>query len=435
VSRPHHKSPLPLRTGEGACSAQAVHQAALLLVSPEAYRDDQRVDAAAKLLRRHAPVYWVEESDVRPFWAVTRYADVLSVERRPHLFSAARRTLLTGAAAEAALCQRAGKPQIIRGLIQMDRPDHSAYRALAQPSFSQKGLARFEHWLAELAARVVDVIADGGGVCDFAEDVAAPFARSIMTQLLGVPEADGPLLQKLARGVVAPNDPLRCGAELPTETIHSAMLGFRDYFMALVADRRARPRDDLATVLATATLCDATLPFYELISYYVLVTTAGFDSTEYLLTGGLFALIEAPDQFARLRREPHLLESAIEEMLRWTSPARSILRTAREDTEIGGVAIAAGEAMALFFHSANRDQAVFADADSFRIDRTPNPHLAFGHGPHHCLGHDLVAMEMRALFRELLRRCSSVALTAPPRRTCSTTITGISSLPLRFHLS
>jgi cytochrome P450 len=435
MSRPHHRSALPAAEHERACSAEALHQAALLLVSPEAHADDRRIDAAGTLLRRYAPVYWLDEGDIRPFWAVTRYADVLSVERRPHLFSAAPRTLLTGRAAEAALCQRAGKPQLIRGLIQMDRPDHSAYRALAQPNFSREGLARFDACLAEIAARVLDAMADRGGYCDFAEDVAAPFARCVMTQLLGVPEADGPLLQKLARCVVAPNDPLRCGAELPTETIHSGMLGFRDYFMALVEDRRTQPREDLATALATATLDNASLPFYELISYYVLLTTAGFDSTEYLLTGGLFALIEAPDEFERLRREPQLLESAIDEMLRWISPARSILRTALEQTEIGGVEIGAGEAVAVFFHSANRDEAVFADAHSFRIDRTPNPHIAFGHGPHHCLGHHLVMMEMRAFFRELLRRFSYVALAGPPRRTRSATITGISSLPLRFHMS
>jgi cytochrome P450 len=413
----------------------ALRQAALLLVSPDGHADDVRLNAACKLLRAHSPVHWLDGGDTRPFWIVTRYADLLSVERRPEAFSSAPRTLLTGEAAELALSQRAGRPQIIRGLIQMDPPDHGVYRALTQSRFTPGGLAAFEGWLAELAARVVDRMAERDGFCDFAEDIAALFARRVVTELLGVPEADGPLLQKLARGVVAPNDPDRCLAELPTETIHAAMLGFRDYFNELVAERRARPRDDLATILATAEVDGAPLPFYELISYYVLVTTAAFDSTEYALSGGLHALITHPGQLSRLRREPELLDSAIDEMLRWTSPARSILRTAREDTEIDGVRISAGETVAVFFNSANRDETVFADAESFLVDRTPNPHVAFGRGIHHCLGHHLVRLEMRALFAELLPRLDRAVLAGAPRRTRSPSISGISSLPIRFRLS
>jgi hypothetical protein len=224
-------------------------------------------------------------------------------------------------------------------------------------------------------------------------------------------------------------------SDLPTETIHTAMLGFRDYFNELAADRKARPREDLATVIANSTVRGIPVPFYELISYYVLLITAGYDSTAFAMTGGLHALIAGSDQFARLQREPYLLDSALDEMLRWTSPGRSIIRTAKEDTEVGGVKIRAGEAVGLFFNSANRDEAVFADADSFLIDRTPNPHIAFGRSVHHCLGHHLVRMEMRSLFKELLRRLNRVELTGAPRRARSAVITGICSLPIRFSVS
>jgi cytochrome P450 len=409
----------------------ALHEAALLLVSPQGHADDERLNAACKLLRRQSPVHWVEDGDVRSFWAITRYDDVVSVERRPAVFTVEARALLSGKAAEAAMSQMAGKPQIIRGLINMDEPDHGAYRALTQSHFTPGGLSGFEASLTKLAVRIVDEMAHYGGVCDFAEDVAARYSSAVVTDLLGVPEADGPLLRRLVHGVVAPNDPRRCMSELPTEAMRSGMLGLRDYFNALIADRRAKPRQDLASVLANSAIRGMPLPFYELISYFVLLTTAGFDSSAFAMTGGLHALV-ASNQLAQLREARHVLDSAIEEMLRWTSPARSIVRTAREDTEVGGVLIRAGEAVALFFHSANRDEQVFPDPDSFQIDRTPNPHLAFGRGIHHCLGHHLVRMEMRALFKELLRRVDHVELAGEPRRTCSAVITGLASLPIRF---
>lgn len=427
-------APTQFETPSPAQLDDALHEAALLLVSPEGHADDERLNSACKLLRRHCPVYWLDDGDVRPFWAVTRYDDIVSVERRSAAFTVEARALFSGEAAEAALSQMAGKPQIIRGLINMDEPDHGAYRALTQTRFTPGGLSRFETYLTELAAKVIDEMANRGGVCDFAEDVAARFSCAVVTHLLGVPESDGPLLQRLVRGVVAPNDPDRCKAELPTEAIRSGMLGLRDYFNTLVGDRRATPREDLSSVLANATIRGMPLPFYESISYYVLLTTAGFDSSAFAMSGGLHALMTS-GQFARLRQAPHLLDSAIEEMLRWTSPARSIIRTAREDVDVGGVVIRAGEAVALFFNSANRDEHIFPDADIFLIDRTPNPHLAFGRGIHHCLGHHLVRMEMRALFAELLRRVDRVELAGTTRRTRSAVITGISSLPILFGLA
>jgi cytochrome P450 len=251
--------------------------------------------------------------------------------------------------------------------------------------------------------------------------------------MLGIPQADIPLLQKLARGVVAPNDPDRCLSELPTETIRTAMLGLRDYFFDLAAERRARPRNDLATAIACALVGGVPIPFYELISYYVLLTTAGFDSSTFAMAGGLHAMIDGRDEFSRLKREPMLLDSAIDEMLRWTSPARSIVRTALQDTRVNCVTIREGEAVGLFFNSANRDEAVFPKPDSFIIDRNPNPHIAFGRGIHHCLGYHLVRMEMRILFSELLRRMDRVKLIGAPQRTRSAVITGISSLPISFR--
>jgi cytochrome P450 len=173
------------------------------------------------------------------------------------------------------------------------------------------------------------------------------------------------------------------------------------------------------------------MPDYERFSFYTMIATGGHDTIAFALSGGMHALIEHPDQLARLRADPSLIDTAIEEMLRWTTPGRHIVRNATEDVELGGQTIRTGEAVALFFNSANRDEAVFADADQFRIDRRPNPHLAFGLGQHHCIGAHLARLEMRALLKTLLPRLEQVELAAPPRRTCSIMVSGIASLPVR----
>jgi cytochrome P450 len=413
----------------------ALHDSALLIISPEAQSECEGVNAAFKLLRQHPGLYRVACPGVKPFRAVTRHADIVSVERRNRIFAAAPRTILSSAAAEAELRRLSGKPQIIRGLTHMDEPNHSAYRALAQPWFAPAAVAEMECKLADWALELVDAIVKRGGRCDFARDVAAPFALRVITHILGIPQSHGARLRRFARGFAGAEDPAGRIADSPIETIYLAMLGFRDYFDDLVADRRTRPCGDLASAIANATVHGGPIPYYEMISYFVLIATAGHDTTAFAMSGGLHALIQHPEQLARLKCNPHLLDPAIEEILRWTSPVRHFLRTATEDTEISGTRVRAGECVALFYGSANRDETVFAEPGAFRIDRAPNPHLAFGWGPHFCLGHHLARLEMRALFKELLRRLEQVELAGAPRRAHSAFLTGITSLPLRCRLA
>jgi cytochrome P450 len=314
----------------------------------------------------------------------------------------------------------------------MDDPDHGAYRALTQPWFTPAALTALEPWLADRAIRIVDQIAGRTDVLDFSEDVAVPFSIGGIMHLMGLPEADEGIILKLSRGLVGPDDPDRRLAHHPADALVRAGVGFRKYFDPVVADRRTCPRHDLSSVIANAQVRDAALPEYELISYYMLVATAGHDTISFCLTGGMQALLEHPEQLARLQSDPGLLETAIEEMLRWTSPGRHIMRTATEDTMLGGQQIRAGEAVALFMNSANRDETVFEDADTFRIDRRPNPHIAFGFGRHVCVGAHLARIEIRALFKALLPRLKAAEPAAPISRTHSTMVTGIASLPVRF---
>ena len=413
------------------CEAPRLDSEVAALLSPQAYADDAKLNRALARLRRLSPVHWVDVPGVEPFWAVTRHADILSVELRSQHFGAEPRTYLTSKAMDFALRQVGGKAQVVRGLTEMDDPDHIRYRAILQRSFTSAALRPMEEWLRERAGMTMDIIADRGGQCDFAADIAMPYTMRVIAHMLGFPEADDAELIRLVHGFVGAEDPLRRLADQPAEAMRLAMLGLRDYIEAAVAERRSCPRHDLATLIGNAKIAGKDIPHYEMVSYFFLMLTGGHDTVALALAGGLHALLERPDQFARLRQAPELLDCAIDEMFRWTSPLRHFLRTARRDTEVGGQLIAAGEAVALFFGSGNRDETVFPDAASFRIDRSPNPHIAFGRGPHFCMGHHLARMEMRALFTALLRRTKHIELAGRPRRAHSTFMTGVISLPIR----
>ena len=416
------------RTGR---DTEALDRAVDTLISPRGHAREARLEAACARLRRVSPVHWVETTGVRPFWAVMRHADIVSVELRGDQFAAAPRTYLASELAERTLQQITGKPQIVRGLTEMDQPDHGAYRAILQASFAPAALRTLQAWLGAWATEMVDRIAERGETCDFAGEVAAPFSFRVIARMLGTPEVDDAALMRLTHGFVGAEDPHRQLDEALPEAIRRAMVGLRDYFEALAADRRTRPRDDLASLIANASIERTRIPHYEMISYFILMVTAGHDTTALALAGGLRALLANPGQLERLRREPALLEPAIEEILRWTSPVRHFMRTAKQDTVVGEQAVRAGQSLALFFNSGNRDEIVFAEAGAFRIDRTPNPHVAFGRGPHFCMGHQLARMEIRALFSELLRRTKRIEPAGRPRRAQSTFVTGVTALPIR----
>jgi cytochrome P450 len=408
-----------------------VPQAVATLISPRGHANDANLNKACAVLRRLSPIHWVDSPGIRPFWAITRHADILSVELRSREFAAGPRTYLSSEIAETALRQITGKPQVVRGLTEMDEPDHGAYRSIVQAAFSPDFLRMMENWLSGWAGEMVASIADRGGVCDFAADIAAPFTFRTIARMLGIPDSDDARLLRLAQGFVGAEDPKRRMADMPTEAIRIAMVELRDYFDALAIDRQARPRDDVASLIANAKVRGLRIPHYEMISFFILMLTAGHDTTALAISGGMHALLASPDRLARLRQEPSLLDSVIDEMLRWTSPVRHFMRTALQDTRIGTKPILAGQSVALFFGSGNRDEAVFSAANSFRIDRSPNPHIAFGRGPHFCIGHQLARMEMRAIFSELLRSTEKIELIGRARRARSAFMTGITSLPVR----
>jgi len=401
---------------------------------PRTYADDARLHALFTAMRRDAPVVHLEPEGYPPFWALTKHADIIDVERQHHRFvNEPRAVLQTLVAEERARALTGGSANPVRSLVQMDDPDHRAYRALTQPWFLKSSLRRLEPELGRLAVQFVDRMAQHGGTCDFVRDVAAWFPLRVIMSLLGVPESDEALMLRLTQELFGPEDPdmRRSGTGVD---LMQALFDFNDYFNRLTEDRRRAPRDDLASVIANAEIDGKPIPEFERNSYYVIVATAGHDTTSSSIAGGLLALLQNPDEMARLRADPALLPKAAEEMIRWTTPVKHFLRTATDEAIIRGQTIGAGECMMLCYASGNRDEEVFAEPFRFRVDRDPNPHLAFGFGAHLCLGRVLAKMEIETVFRELLSRVDDIELAGTPALVQSNFVSGLKTLPIRFRL-
>jgi cytochrome P450 len=398
------------------------------------YACQPELQANLAWLRANDPLRWLRPEGYRPFWFVSKHADVLEAARHPEVFlSEPRNQLLPIEIEERIRAIRNGSVTLVRTMVHMDEPDHKPYRAMTQGWFSPGNLRRLvEPQLATLARTYVDRMAAKGDHCDFADEVAVWYPLRVIMSILGVPESDEAFMLRLTQELFGSQDPAFQGAGKGDPI--AVMQQYFEYFEALVADRRKTPRDDLATVIAQGQLDGAPIPAFEAMSYFVLIVTAGHDTTSSSIAGGLLALLENPDQLARLRRDRTLLPLAVDEMVRWASPTRHFMRTAKQDYVLRGKTIRAGEDLFLSFLSANRDAEVFGDPDRFRIDRDPNPHLGFGYGLHYCLGALLAKLELRYFFAELLDRLESIELAGEPTWLASNFVSGVKRLPVRYHL-
>ncbi|MEO3785474.1 cytochrome P450 [Actinocorallia sp. B10E7] len=411
----------------------SVHEAGLMVADPASYADEERLHAALTLLRKESPVHRVEAPGYNPFWAVTRHADVMEVERNNQLFLSAPRTLLATAEMDALQAQQRELGMELRTLVHMDDPQHRVVRAIGADWFRPKAMRAMQARIDELARQYVDRMAEFGGECDFVQQVAVHYPLYVILSLLGLPESDFSRMLQLTQELFGGQDEeLRRGESAQDQL--QTLFEFFDYFNGLTAARRANPTDDLASAIANAKVDGEPLSDVDIASYYVIVATAGHDTTSATISGGLEALISHPDQFERLRNDLSLLPKATDEMIRWVTPVKEFMRTAAQDTEVAGVPIAEGEAVLLSYPSANRDEDVFDDPFTFDVGRDPNRHLAFGFGVHYCLGAALARMEIQALYRELLPRLRSVELAGTPRWTATTFVGGLKHLPIRYTL-
>jgi len=403
-----------------------------IFTDPKAYTDPETWHPVAAKLCRDDPVPRIEVEGFDPFWAVTKHADVIDIERQPERFPNTIESVL----APAHMRPKNGGMQIpFKTLIHMDGAQHRAYRNLTNDWFKPGALKRvLEPRVVQLARKYVNRMAELGGACDFALDVARYYPLQVIMSVLGVPESDEPLMLDLTQKLFGADDP-DFGAGAEPEQRMKVLMDLVGYFQRMTAERRAQPGDDLATVIANGRVEGAALPDLETLGYYIIVATAGHDTTSSTLVGGLEALVRWPEQLRALQRDLSGVDNAVEEMIRWVTPVRHFMRYAEEDCELRGRKIAKGDGLLMSYLSANRDEEVFADPFEFDVARAnASSHLAFGTGVHFCLGANLARLELAAFFRELLPRLESIELTGPTEYTAATFVGAPKRVPIRYRL-
>ncbi|WP_437570826.1 cytochrome P450 [Sorangium sp. So ce542] len=391
-----------------------IEEAATTLVTPAAYAEPRRVEDARRLLREHQPFCRIDHPRFERFYAVTRHAHVAEISRRHRDFINAPRTLLLPREADEQ--RRAGRA-VVRPLVEMDGALHDAHRALLAPYITGHGLGRLQQIVAELARQAVDRMAELGGECDVVAEVASPYPLKVLAAVLGE----------------APSSYTRL-ASFVTGSFEATIGDMVRYLAALLADRRSRRGDDVVSGVAHGLIDGEPLAVAQQISHLLTLITAGYETTMGTLAGGVAALVEHPAEWRRLRDDPSLLDSAVEEMVRWASPIQGFMRTAADGCEVDGHRFEAGDAVLLSYPSANRDASVFSDPHRFDVGRAPNRHLGFGVGVHYCLGAGLARLELRCFFGELLARLRSATVVGVPTYSCSLFTGGLTSLRLRYEL-
>lgn len=365
-------------------------------------------------LRAEAPVAWHQPADGPGWWVVTTQPEVLAVSRDPGRFSSAGGILTMEIGIE-----YPSPPT----MMHTDPPVHTRYRKLVQPGFSPATIRALEAPVRALVRGLLDALPTGTPV-DLVPAMAEPYPVHVIADLLGIPDGDRD------RFVVWSDATIPGASDRSLDECLALMAEMQDYLMAACRSRRGGDGTDLITVLANVEVDGETLSDDELLMFMNQLLVAGNETTRNMVSGGLWALAEHPDQWARLRADRGRIGTCVEEWLRWTTPVVAFMRTATVDTELRGVAVAAGDPILLHYAAANRDPDVFADPETFRIDRDPNPHVALGFGPHFCIGAALARLEGRVLLEELLDRWSSITPAGPVVRTGSTIIAGLKSAPV-----
>jgi cholest-4-en-3-one 26-monooxygenase len=386
--------------------------------------------ASWEFLRRHAPIAWFPADDVnaRGFWAITRYQDLQTIARDAKRFQIAPRMAVFPD-------DKLRVEPPLRHLLNMDPPVHGQYRGLMTGRFTPKALQPKREAVGAIVDELLDEMAKKERL-DFVESLAAIVPLAVINEMLGIPREDWKRMFELSNTLLGSADPeYQQQGENSLEASDRAQGEFFGYFQRLSALRRKEPKDDFVSVIANAQVEGGPIRDFELLSYFILLIVAGNETTRNATSGGLLALMQNPDELEKLRRHPELLDSAVEEIVRWVSPVIQFCRTPTEDVEISGTKIRAGEACCLFYPSANRDEEVFDDPFSFRIDRSPNEHYGFGIGVHFCLGANLARLELQEIFRRLVPRIEKVELAGPVERMRSSFVGGIKRMPLTLRLA
>jgi len=404
------------------------------LITPNNYGVHGQPHDVWTKLRSEAPVQYVEPDTHPPFYAITKHADIMAISNKPEIFSNLAGPMLLDnrqlhAREEGEAFGR------MRTIIEMDPPEHRDFRKVASGFFTPRSIHRLDEIVAECAKGQIDKLGEEGEA-DFVESIAQRHPLRVLSTILGIGPDDEDLLLELTQQLFAGDDPdLQREGEDREAATQSLLADFGALFTRIIEDRRANPGDDLASLLANAKMADGSpMGPMETFGYYLIVFTAGHDTTRNAISGGMQALLENPDQMAKLCANPSLEKTAVEEVIRWTSPVNYMKRNLLVDAEVGGVKMKAGEDLVMFYASANRDDDVFENPFQFDVTRHPNRHLGFGTGEHFCLGAHVARLSSRALFLELANRVDTIELAGDPTHIASSFVAGLKTLPIRYKI-
>ena len=408
-------------------------EAAALLVYPQSFADMDRWHERVGRLRRATPVVPVSVEGFAPFLAVLRHDEIMAIERDADLWPNTTRSVLQPDGDLQAM-EQFGIPAP-RSLVHLDGIEHRDYRQVTNDWFKPAAVGRLQPTVDEVADFFVQRMRDLGGECDFARDIAQQYTLKVLMEIFGVPEEDRQLMLELTQGLFGAADPEFMGdAADPFGSLVNSMTKFITYFDALTADRQQCPTADLASVIANGTPGGHPMGEVERLWYYVLVATAGHDTTSFALSGGMEALLRHPEQLWALRDDPDLTVNAADEIVRWTTPVRHFMRYATGPTRVAGVEVAPGDRVLLCYPSANRDESVFEEPDRFDVRRPDaNRLLSFGYGTHFCLGAHVARREIRTMLTRLSTTLESIEAAGPASWMEAHFVSGVKHLPVRYR--
>lgn len=401
---------------------------------PAAWADMDRWHREVEALRVGAGSVFVDEPGYLAYVVLLRHADVMAVSRDDGSWHNTVRSVL-GTDVEWDEMLASGMPAP-HSLVHLDGHAHRVHRDVTRDWFKPASVGKRQARIDELAQHFVDRMKELGGECDFAQDIAKPYTLRVIMDIYGVPPEDEPLMMELTQGIFGAADPEYVGDPVESRAMALAsMMKSVQYFNDLTDDRRACPRDDLASTIANGLIDGQPMGDMERIWYYIIVATAGHDTTSYALAGGLEALVKAPDQLRTLREDPDLFNNAADECIRWTSPVRHFMRYASAATEVAGHRIPSGGRVLLSYPSANRDETVFSDGMKFEVSRAnADKHLGFGIGAHFCLGASFARREIRTFLALMLDQIDDIELAGSPSWSESHFVSGVKHLPIRYRV-
>jgi cytochrome P450 len=428
--------------GNQGAQVRVPDEIARAVVLPESYGDEQHVTYPAfAWLRQSLPVGQAFVDGYDPLWLITKFDDIMTVERNHSLFNATMNNPILNTQAGDAFMRTLtpdGSIRYLDALPFLDPPEHTQIKSATSNWFTPKNVAKYTGHIRQIAREDVDKLLSFDGEVDWATDFALHYPLRVILGLFGIPQEDLPLMLKLTQDFFGANDPdekrddVEASPEAAARQFQAAFADFFAYFDQFTEDRRAHPRDDLMSVIANAKVDGEYLPRGVVNGSYLQVATAGHDTTSSVIAGAALALARDPGQWERVRENHALIPGMTEEAVRWTSPVKHFMRSASQDTELHGVAIRKGERLMLNYPSGNRDEDYFAAAEDFDLERSPNKHLGFGFGGHMCIGQHIARLEMNILFEELLPRVTSIELAGDPRPVKTNFVSSYKSLPVKF---